>query len=155
MTSRIRLLPLFLPLVLVAACSMPPNVRLYSSPSPLREAAVGCWELESSPGLLGRPLHDVRVRLDTAAAKYEGMRMHLISDAAAPFDELNQWGTTQDGNVLQLWFNNGFAGSYVRVRIQGDQMRGRGRDWMDFLTFRRTGRVRGVRVPCPADSAQG
>lgn len=141
-------------LLCLAACSLPPDVQISSSPSPVRDSALGCWRLESSPGLLGRPLDSTLVRLDTARTPYGDMRMLLIPDVGPPRD-MNHWGTTEAGDRLVLWFSNGFGGVVVRAAIRGDQLRGRGRTWVDTLTWFRRGRVRGERVPCPAEPSAG
>jgi hypothetical protein len=141
-------------LLMAAACSFPPDVPLSPAPSPLRDAALGCWQLESSPGLRGRPLERTLVRLDTAKNRYGDMRMHLIPDVAGSPD-MNRWGTSEDGARLLLSFSNGFGGVFVRGSLRGDQLRGKGSGWYDYLTVGPRGRVRGVRVPCPAESAAG
>jgi hypothetical protein len=141
-------------LVTAAACSLPPDVQISSSPSPVRDSAVGCWRLESSPGLWGRPLPPTLVRLDTARSRIGGMRMILIP-APDPRRNLNYWGTSEDGTRLMLAFGSGFSGVVVHAAIRGDQLRGRGRTWVDVPAVPVRGPVRGVRVPCPAEPAAG
>ncbi|HYR07229.1 MAG TPA: hypothetical protein VEQ60_05660 [Longimicrobium sp.] len=139
-------------LLMAAACSFPPDVPLSPSPSPLRDAAVGCWRLESSPGLLGRPLEPTLVRLDTAVLSHGGLQMLLLPDPGLPRD-FNHWGTTEAGDKLLLSFSNGFGGVFVRASLRGDRLRGRGSGWYDYLTVGPRGRVRGERVPCPPEPA--
>jgi hypothetical protein len=139
-------------LLMAAACSFPPDVPMSPSPSPLRDAAVGCWQLESSPGLRGRPLEPTLVRLDTATTPFGVMRMHRIP-ATEPRRDMNRWGIAADGEGVVLSFSSGFSGVVVRATIHGDQLRGRGRTWVDVPSIPRRGRVRGVRVPCPAEPA--
>jgi hypothetical protein len=141
-------------LLLSAACSPPPHVDISPSPSPVRSAAAGCWRLESSPGLLGRLLETTVVRLDTATYPDGRMRMLRIPDADGVRD-MNHWGTTDGGERLVLSFSNGFGGVVVQATVDGDRLRGRARTWADTLVWVRRGRVRGVRVPCPAQPAAG
>jgi hypothetical protein len=137
-------------LLAASACSVM-GVQVSPSPSPMRDAAVGCWWLESSPGLLGRPLQSTLVRLDTVALPHGRLQMLLIPDHGLPRD-WSYWGTTEKGNRVMLWFGNGFHGILVRAAVRGDQMRGYGR-WADHQTWLRRGQVRGVRAPCPETAA--
>jgi hypothetical protein len=138
----------------MAACVPPPSVPYGSSPSPVRDAAVGCWRLESSPGVWGRPLASTLVRLDTATTYHGVMRMHLIPAPESRVD-MNRWGTAEDGKGVVLSFSDGFGGVVVRATIRGDQLRGRGRTWADVPVLAIRGPVRGERVPCPSESAAG
>jgi hypothetical protein len=142
-------------LLMTSACSMPPHIQLSSSPSPMRASAVGCWQLDSSPGLLGRLLEPSLVRLDTAALGDGAMRMHVISPVREHGVDMNHWGMTAVGDHVVLRFSNGFGGVVVQAAIRGDELRGRGRTWVDIPAPPRRGRVRGVRVPCPSGSAVG
>lgn len=135
---------------LLAGCVTPGGgVAVSSSPSPVRDAAVGCWRLASSPGLLGRPLPTTVVRLDTVVRPDGGMRMLLLPDPAPIVPPLHLWGTAGGGGALVLSFSNGFSGVVVRASLRGHQLKGRGRTWTDASLFARGGRVHGVRVPCP------
>lgn len=147
---RVRIGALIPLLLAVAACAVP-QVQVSTSPSPMREAAVGCWRLESSPGLLGRPLQSTLVRLDTVALPHGGLQMLPIPDHGLPRD-WSYWGTTEKGNRVMLWFGNGFHGILVRAAVRGDRLRGYGR-WADLHTWLYRGPVRGVRVPCPTEPA--
>lgn len=138
---------------MLAGCAPPAGVPVFSSPSPLRDAAVGCWRLESSRGLFGRALPRTVVRLDTVPSRSGGMRMLLIPDPNPHMRDLNTWGTTADGDVLLLLFSGGFSGVDVRASLHGDRLRGRARTWEDVPSLSRRGAVRGVRVPCPPGSA--
>lgn len=142
-------------LLMTSACSLPPDVQLSSSPAPLLTSAAGCRQLESSPGLPGRPLEPTLVRLDAAAFVDGAMRMHLISAVSERGRDVSQWGMTEGGDRVALHFSNGFSGAVVRAAIHGDQLRGRGRTREDTPRWFRRGRVRGVRVPCPAEPAAG
>lgn len=152
--ARARIVLLVPALLALAACLPPPGVPYESFPSPTRDAALGCWRLESSPGVWGRPLESTLVRLDTVMTPSGVMRMHLIP-AVEPRRDMNRWGTTPRGDGVLLSFSNGFSGAVVRAKIQGDQLRGRGGTWADVPIPSRRGPVRGQRVPCPSGQAAG
>lgn len=138
-------------LLMTSACSLPPKIQLSSSPSPLLVAsAVGCWQLESSPGLLGRPLRSTLVRLDTTVLGDGAMRMNQISPVREHGVDMNHWGMAEGRDRVVLRFSNGYGGVVVQAAIRGDELRGRGRTWVDIPAPPVRGRVRGVRVPCPA-----
>lgn len=139
----------------LAGCAPPAGVQLSSSPSPVRDAVAGCWRVESSPGLLGRVLPPTLVRLDTAPSPFGGMRMLRIPRPDPAVPDLDGWGTTPGGDELVLSFSGGYSGVVVRASVHGSELRGRARSWEDVPAWPRRARVRGVRVPCPANAAPG